>query len=241
MNSVRLFVLPKSGCSTSIRAVSSKYIKPHPRSYKRRLFEAAVAPIMPKEVKQCNIAQVLERLNRHQQEYADIELAEVKEIKRWIKEHNFRSMAVCQFLSVNGRNLWLTSNQLRLQGLELRQIDNKIAKKLFENTALAALEPLWVGHNALLFGKDIQSLKVIVTETQKYNFLIPLAITYDNRIMSMKEVEKLTDLPDLEMVRAQTTQILDQIPVQLTQALNHHGEQLSTILSQISTGNQETK
>lgn len=95
----------------SIRFVSSKYIKPHPRSYRRRLYEAAVAPVLPETPKQCNLAEVLERLNRQETDYAEIELAEVKEIRRWIKEHKFRIMVVCQFLSVNGRTLWLARNQ----------------------------------------------------------------------------------------------------------------------------------
>lgn len=56
----------------------------------------------------------------------------------------------------------------------------------------------------------------------------------------MKEIEKLAELPDLEALRAQTAAILDQIPVQLTQALGHHSEQLSAILGQISSTSAET-
>jgi ribosomal protein L10 len=224
----------------SIRFVSSKYIKPHPRSYRRRLYEAAVAPVLPETPKQCNLAEVLERLNRQETDYAEIELAEVKEIRRWIKEHEFRIMVVCQFLSVNGRTLWLARNQLRLNGLELREIDNKIAKKLFENTSFNTLEPLWCAQNVFLFGKDIDVIKSIIVQTKKTNFLIPLVVTYDNRIIPMKEIEKLAELPDLEALRAQTAAILDQIPVQLTQALGHHSEQLSAILGQISSTNAET-
>ncbi|KAI6172058.1 hypothetical protein M3Y98_00931300 [Aphelenchoides besseyi] len=37
----------------NVRYVSSKYIKPHPRSYKRRLFEAAVAPVLPPKIANC--------------------------------------------------------------------------------------------------------------------------------------------------------------------------------------------
>uniref|UniRef100_A0AC34GNX7 Uncharacterized protein n=1 Tax=Panagrolaimus sp. ES5 TaxID=591445 RepID=A0AC34GNX7_9BILA len=219
----------------SVRFVSSKYIRPHPRSYRRRLYEAAIAPILPETPRECHLAEVLERLNRQKTDYADIELAEVKEIKRWIREHQFRVMVVCQLLSVNGRTLWLTSNQLRLNGLELRKIDNKIAKKLFEKTPLDSLEPLWCGENVFLFGKDIDVIKAIVTQTKKTNFLIPLG-----KILPMKEIEKLAELSDLEAVRAQTAAILDQIPIQITQALGYHGEQLSALLGQISSTNAGT-
>ncbi|KAE9552264.1 hypothetical protein FO519_004510 [Halicephalobus sp. NKZ332] len=233
---VQKFLSPNLATSTAVRAVSSKYIKPHPRSYQRRLYEAAVAPVMPKEKQSCNLAQFIEQIQKEFNEYADIELAEVKEIKRWINENGFRSMAVCQFLSVNGKNLWLAKNQLRLKGLELRPMENRIGKKLFENTAFSQLDPLWVGHNALIFGHDLESLRTIMSETEKLNFVIPLVLTFDERIFSTKEISELTKLPDLEMLRAQTAQILDQIPVQLTLSLDHHGQELSAIL-----GNLESK
>ena len=108
---VQKLLSPTLTASTTVRAVSSKYVKPHPRSYRRRLYEAAVAPVMPKEQKSCNLAQFIEQVQKEFHEYADIEIAEVKEIKRWIKENEFRSMAVCQFLSVSGKNLWLARNQ----------------------------------------------------------------------------------------------------------------------------------
>uniref|UniRef100_A0A0M3HTA4 Uncharacterized protein n=1 Tax=Ascaris lumbricoides TaxID=6252 RepID=A0A0M3HTA4_ASCLU len=39
--------------SISVRSVSSKYIRPHPRPYKRRWYEAAVAPVMPESRRTC--------------------------------------------------------------------------------------------------------------------------------------------------------------------------------------------
>uniref|UniRef100_A0A7E4VMH8 Large ribosomal subunit protein uL10m n=1 Tax=Panagrellus redivivus TaxID=6233 RepID=A0A7E4VMH8_PANRE len=232
-----LLRIPSSTTTLTItRSVSSKYIKPHPRSYRRRLYEAAVAPVLPPKARQeCNLGEFLARMDAEYKSYADIELAEVTEIKRWIKEEGFRVMAVCEYLSVNGRTLWLTKNQLRLQGLEFREISNKLAAKLFEKTPLDSLAPLWIGHNAFLFGKNVEDLKTIITATQKVNFLVPLVLTFDSRIVSVKEAEELAKLPDVELLRAQTAQILDQIPVQLTQSLGQHGQELSNILGQIST------
>ena len=132
-------------------------------------------------------------------------------------------------------------SRLRLKELELRPIENRIGKKLFENTAFASLDPLWVGHNALIFGKDFESLKTIMVETEKLNFIMPLALTFDDRIFSMKEIKELSKLPTFEMLRAQTAQILDQIPAQLTQALDHHGRELSSILSNLESRTPDTK
>ena len=63
---------------------------------------------------------------------------------------------------------------MRLGGFELREIDNKIAKKLFEKTPFDTLEPLWCGRNVLLFAKDIDVIKEVIPQTKKTNFLIPL-------------------------------------------------------------------
>ncbi|ETN85038.1 hypothetical protein NECAME_06585 [Necator americanus] len=38
---------------SSARYVSSKYPRPTPRNYKRRLYEAAVAPVLPEKLKVC--------------------------------------------------------------------------------------------------------------------------------------------------------------------------------------------
>ncbi|KAK6042773.1 hypothetical protein COOONC_19723 [Cooperia oncophora] len=39
---------------TATRSVSSKYPKPVPRPYRRRLFEAAVAPVLPEKINVCS-------------------------------------------------------------------------------------------------------------------------------------------------------------------------------------------
>lgn len=46
-------LLPTGHLRLIVRSVSSKYPRPHPRSHQRRLFEAAVKPILPDELPTC--------------------------------------------------------------------------------------------------------------------------------------------------------------------------------------------
>ncbi|TKR82484.1 hypothetical protein L596_016204 [Steinernema carpocapsae] len=163
---------------------------------------------------------------REKEAYVDIELALAAKVKAWIREEEFAVVAVCQFLPVPGRTLWLTKNQLRIKGLEFRNYGNKIMKKVFEGTPLSTLDVMLVGSNCMLFSKDISALKTIVDETRRLNWIIPLAISVGNRLVSMEEAEKLAKLQSLEDVRAETVQLFDRIPHQLVQSLDHQSHSL---------------
>lgn len=49
----RLLVSNSVVSNVSARSVSSKYTRPQPRQYRRRLFEAAVKPILPEKIQTC--------------------------------------------------------------------------------------------------------------------------------------------------------------------------------------------
>ncbi|KHJ84006.1 hypothetical protein OESDEN_16284, partial [Oesophagostomum dentatum] len=155
---------------SSTRFVSSKYPRPTPRPYKRRLYEAAVAPVLPSRLGVCTH----NFTKKEGIEYDPVELALCKVVKKWMTSEEYRVMAICQFLPVGGRTLWLTKNQLRLKGLEFRNYGNKIMRKTFEGTPLSSLDPVLVGFNALLMGKDLNALKTIHAETKKLTWLVPL-------------------------------------------------------------------
>ncbi|KIH53671.1 hypothetical protein ANCDUO_16195 [Ancylostoma duodenale] len=115
---------------SSARFVSSKYPRPTPRHYKRRLYEAAVAPVLPQKLGVCtkNLAKSGEL------EYDPVELALCRIVKKWMISEEYRVMAICQFLPVAGRTL------LRLKGVEFRSYGNRIMKKTFEEIILSSLE-----------------------------------------------------------------------------------------------------
>jgi ribosomal protein L10 len=241
----------KSVVTTQVRGVSSKYTRPHPRSYKRRLYEAAVKPVLPETSKPCGL-QIDQSRNRHRNQtddYTPYENALAEKVSKWIAEEQFRVKAVCQALPVPGRTLTFARNQLRLKGLEMRTDGNKIMKKVFEGTPLQTLEMLYDGNNFFLFGRDEECLKAIVSETAKLYFIVPLGMTYnfveitsysvlavtvDDRILSMKHVEELAKFSSFDQLWAQTVQILSQTSTELTQCLDRPARDLTGAVSHLS-------
>ncbi|KAI6194240.1 hypothetical protein M3Y96_01104000 [Aphelenchoides besseyi] len=219
----------------NVRYVSSKYIKPHPRSYKRRLFEAAVAPVLPPKIANCvsRLAQK-EARKKEMEEYMPIELALVKKIRSWIEEEKFRVMAVCQLQPVSNRTLHFARNQFRMKGVEYGGYDGRIMCKVFENTPFQSLKPLFCSRGmCILYGYELESVKTIVDETAKLSYIVPLAYTVDSRILSMNEAKHLASLANVKDLRAQTVQILQSLPAQLTQTLAHNSQDLVSSLSRI--------
>ncbi|KAK0395153.1 hypothetical protein QR680_001142 [Steinernema hermaphroditum] len=228
-------LLGRTSFINSSRSVSSKYTRDHPRPYKRRLFEAAVEPVLPPASNTCPSLLELALTNKQQrEEYVDIELALARKVKTWIRDEEFNVIAVCQFLPVAGRTLWLSKNQLRLKGLEFRNYGNRIMRKVFEDTPLSTLDVTLTGSNCFLFAKDISAIKTIIDETNKLNWIIPMAVTVGHRIISIDEASKLAKLNSLEDVRAETAQILDRIPHQLVQSLDSQSHTLVGSLEQYS-------
>ncbi|VDM43350.1 unnamed protein product [Toxocara canis] len=221
--------------SVSVRAVSSKYIRAHPRPYKRRWFEAAVAPVMPKSRRTCpSMIEWRQKWVKERDEYSDIELALTNLVLSWLRREQFRVMAVCQFLPVNGRTLWLTRNQLRTKGLEFRNYGNRIMRKAFEGTPLETLNVLFVGSNCTLFGKDVEAVRTIITECDKLNWMVPLAITLDSRVMSMAEARDLCKRKSFEEHYAETASILSQIGQETASLTAQHLNELTGTMDQIA-------
>ncbi|GMR36214.1 hypothetical protein PMAYCL1PPCAC_06409, partial [Pristionchus mayeri] len=225
----------------SARAVSSKYPRPKPRHYKRRLFEAAVAPVMPKTVYQCipPLQKYLDK-NARESEYSDYEIALADMVRNYIRNEEFRVMAVCQFTSVPGRTLHFAKNQLRLKDIEFRNYGNKIMKKVFEDTPLSSLSPVFVGSNALLLGKTPESLVTISKECTKLNWIVPLVYVLDSRIIPSSEVDKLAALPNLNCLYGETVQILTQQLGALPQSLDSIPHSLVNSLSHLSAKEEKT-
>lgn len=61
-----------------------------------------------------------------------------------------------------------------------------------------------------------------------------LVITVDSKILPMHEAERLAKFENLDDMRAETVQILQQIPAQLTQTLDYQAQDLVSTLSRIA-------
>ncbi|VDM57960.1 unnamed protein product [Angiostrongylus costaricensis] len=216
----------------SSRLVSSKYPRPKPRHYKRRLFEAALAPVLPGKIALCTPRAPKDN---NYTEYDQVELALCRLVKKWMVSEEFRVVAFCQFLPVLARTVWLTRNQLRLKGLEFRSYGNRIMRKVFEGTPLSALNPVLVDTNAMLFGKDLQALKTIKDETEKISWIVPLVCVVDSRILSMEEVTRFSKVGSLDDHRIETVQILSLQLGQLSMSLYSQSLHLTSALDQIAS------
>uniref|UniRef100_A0A0K0FID4 Large ribosomal subunit protein uL10m n=1 Tax=Strongyloides venezuelensis TaxID=75913 RepID=A0A0K0FID4_STRVS len=221
---------------SQIRNVSSKYIRPHPRPYKRRLFEAAVAPVLPKEEKRCpSLKEHKEMIKLSYDEYSIIDLALASKVKKWVIDEEFKVMAFCQYLPVQGRTKHLQTNQLRLKGIQVKTYSNKIMKKVFENTPLQSINVILHGSNCIFYTKDITQLSTLVSEIKKINWAVPLAYSIDDRILSVDECESLAKLPSLDCVKGETVKIIERISNDLVGSISHHSDSLANILAEIST------
>uniref|UniRef100_A0A0N5ADW9 Large ribosomal subunit protein uL10m n=1 Tax=Syphacia muris TaxID=451379 RepID=A0A0N5ADW9_9BILA len=235
-------------------SVSTKYEIVKPRPYRRRLFEAALLPEVPEVNESCSSW----RKNQEQRriartEYTEMELAFVKHIREWINTEGFRMLAVCQFLPVKGRAEWLAKNQFRLKGLELRKFDSRTMLKLLEGTCLEPLSVLFkYEDNCCLFGKEVDSLRSVIKECKRYSWIEPLgnvlrfgytstvtnillALTFDSRILSVSEVEKLCRLGSLEHLRLETISILETFSHQSLSMLSSPSNCLSNTLTYMSS------
>ncbi|CAI2340872.1 unnamed protein product [Caenorhabditis sp. 36 PRJEB53466] len=217
--------------TVQVRSVSSKYPRPTPRHFKRRWFEAALKPELPPTVSTCIPPGLIKKEHTEKsREYCDVELALSNLVRTWMVKEEFRVLAVCQFLPVPGRTLWFAKNQLRSKNIEFRTYGNKILKKVFENTPMSSLDTVLVGSNAILLAKDVSAIKAILQETDKLNWLEPLVIMADDRIIDMPEARQLAKLSSLEDLRVHTVQLLGQQVAQVTISLDTATRHLPSLL-----------
>ncbi|EJD74853.1 hypothetical protein LOAG_17887 [Loa loa] len=215
-------VLSFHGCTRG--KASSNWPLRRPRSYRRRLYDAALEPMVPKVQSVCpSYKGVLDSIAKMKSSYSAYDMALVQHIRQTIKNEGYQVMGICHRLAVKQRTEWLTRNQLRLKGLEFRDYGNRILKKVFEDTPLQSLnDTILIATNAQLFGKDINAIKAIIVECEKIDWLIPIAVVYGSQILSISEVKELCKLPSLEDHRAQTVQLLSVPPNELISTLNYH-------------------
>uniref|UniRef100_A0A0R3S076 Large ribosomal subunit protein uL10m n=1 Tax=Elaeophora elaphi TaxID=1147741 RepID=A0A0R3S076_9BILA len=216
---------------------SSNWPLRRPRSYRRRLYDAALEPMVPKVQSVCpSYKGIIDSIEELKSSYSAFDMALVQHIREKIKNEGYQVMGICHRLAVKQRTEWLTRNQLRLKGLEFRDYGNRIMKKVFEGTPLQSLsDTIFVATNAQLFGKDINAIKAVITECEKIDWLTPIAVVYGARILSISEVKELCKLPSLEDHRAQTVQLLSLPPNELISTLNYHIIDITRILDSIKS------
>jgi len=220
----------------STRLVSSKYLRPHPRPYRRRLFEAAVKPVLPEEMPACrSMKEWREAWERKWNDYEEIELALASKVLNELKQKNYRVLALCQLQSVPDRSLWLTRNRWRMKGLDLYKYDGRTMIKVFENTPLSTLNVAIVDDfSCFLMAKHPEAIKTIIQETRNIAWITPLMMCVDSRLLSIDEAISIGAMSNLNEIPTETCNILARIPVDMVNALEYHARLLCSNLDSIA-------
>lgn len=106
---------------------------------------------------------------------------------------------------------------------------------------MSSLNTVLVGNNAILLAKDISAIKSILQETDKLNWIEPLVMMADGRIVDMVDARELAKLSSLEDLRAHTVQLLGQQVAQVTISLDTVTRHLPSLLDSHISTNQEAK
>ncbi|VDM95761.1 unnamed protein product [Thelazia callipaeda] len=190
-----------------------------PRSYRRRLYDAALEPMVPKVQSVCPS---FKEVNDYFKDLkSSFDMALVKHIRNIIRSEGYQVMGICHRLAVKQRTEWLLHFRLRLKGLDARDYGNRIMRKVFEDTPLKSLnDTIFVAANCQIFGKDINAIKTIITECRNIDWLIPIGNLFD--ISVSVTVEELCKLPSLEDHRAQTIQLLSLPSSEFISTISYH-------------------
>lgn len=135
-------------------------------------------------------------LNRAQKEALVEDLAGKLQRAQGVILTDFRGLNVAATTELRRR--------LRAQGVEYRVIKNTLIRRAAEKAGIEGLDPLLEGPTALAFGFDdpVVAAKELSRFAREYNQLQIKGGLLDGRIIGVKEVQQLADLPSREELLA---------------------------------------
>lgn len=119
-------------------------------------------------------------------------------------------LLVANFTGVTVKDATDIRNQLRPLGAEYHVVKNSILSIAAKQAKLPDLDGHLSGHTALVTGGDNPSgvAKVLVKFFKDFSKLEVKAGVLDARLLSAKDIEALSKLPSLEVIRAQLLALL---------------------------------
>lgn len=184
-----------------------------------------------------NVYSVSKPYNQIEKEFTLYELAHVEKLRDWIRREGFRVMAICQLNHIKEDAFWLGKNQLRMNGLELCDAPSKIVRKMFESTPFRGLNPLIVDDcTGFLFGRNSDAIEAVFSQCARYSWIMPIALTFDDRILPIDQGKELAAKDSLDRLRLQIVQLLTHITGQIPDSLDKIVGQLpATLESHLSS------
>uniref|UniRef100_A0A1I7W2I8 TIR domain-containing protein n=1 Tax=Loa loa TaxID=7209 RepID=A0A1I7W2I8_LOALO len=187
-------VLSFHGCTRG--KASSNWPLRRPRSYRRRLYDAALEPMVPKVQSVCpSYKGVLDSIAKMKSSYSAYDMALVQHIRQTIKNEGYQVMGICHRLAVKQRTEWLTRNHHKRQlfGKDI----NAIKAIIVECEKIDWLIPI-----AVVYGSQILS----ISEVKE---LCKLPSLEDHRAQTVQ----LLSVPPNELISTLNYHIMDTIRI----------------------------
>ncbi|KAI2796172.1 hypothetical protein RDWZM_007434 [Blomia tropicalis] len=131
----------------------------------------------------------------------------------------------------------LLKNEYEHEGFALRYYNRDIVRIACTETRFKPLNDFAVDyHFTILFGNKIEKIPKLIRIAKKYPGVIPIAALLDQRrLLTIKQLETLPELINLDTQRAMLCHTLNVAQQGLLRSLNHHQTELSRLLKSHSS------
>lgn len=146
-----------------------------------------------------------------------------KEVLNWF--NHSRLVAFFHSNPISADDKFKVNIMLKKQNMHLKQYGKKIVRMALEETKYEPVLTLFTSRNFMVFSEEPQVAKLLKLKKRMPQFILMAGIVGD-RFMSVKELERYSNMPDLQTAQAGVVAILNSAAVQLTQNLTHHQQTL---------------
>lgn len=126
----------------------------------------------------------------------------------------------------------LVKNEFEHEGMYLRYYNRDIARLAWSGTRFEKLLHFATGYQfTVLFAPTTEKINKIIRISKKYPEILLLGGLVDKRrLVTLKQLENMSKMADLDMQRAMLCHTLTVSQQGLLQSLNHHSSQLTQLL-----------
>ncbi|PNF29747.1 hypothetical protein B7P43_G11200 [Cryptotermes secundus] len=146
-----------------------------------------------------------------------------REVLNWF--NHSRLVAFFHSNPISAEDRFRTNIMLKKQNMYLKQYGKKVMRMALEDTKYEPVLTLFVSRNFMVFSPELQVGKLLKLN-RRIPQLILMAAIVDDRFMSVNELVKYSNMPDLKTAQAGLVAVLNAAAVQLTQNLTHHQQTL---------------
>lgn len=146
-----------------------------------------------------------------------------REVLNWF--NHSRLVAFFHSNPISADDRFQVNIMLKKQNMHLKQYGKKVVRMALEETKYEPVLTLFTSRNVMVFSEEPQVAKLLKLKKRMPQFILMAGIV-DDRFMSVNEMEKYRNMPDLPTAQAGLVAVLNSAAVQLTQNLMHHQQTL---------------